>query len=126
MAGLVKTNDAGVEIVTRWIWVDSKKRDAVLQSLIVDNLIEKQDAYNPQTLSYFKVTTTRENIKKIEEAIKKFNMTSRPQDEPFNPPQDWGPSARLAPSTPLTAKLDDDTRKYSRAGFNVTCVIKIL
>ena len=108
MAGTAKTNDTGDDTVTRWIWFDSRKQGNLIQNLIEENLIEEQDTYNTKTLGYFKVTTKRENMKKIQEAIAKFNTS---QIEPFIPNQDDPPKARLAPSTPLDAKLDDDGKQ---------------
>ena len=104
MAGTAKTNDTGDDTVTRWIWFDPRKQGNLIQNLIEENLIEEQDTYNTKTLGYFKVTAKRENMKKIQEAIAKFNTS---QIEPFIPYQDDPPKARLAPSTPLDAKLDD-------------------
>ena len=113
MARLAKTNDAGDDSVTKWVWVDSHKQDDLLQTLIGNNLIDKQDMYHPQTLSYFKVTAKRENIEKIKETIQDLNVTSFSQNESFNPSQDWAPKARLASSAPLAAKLKDDPGKYT-------------
>ncbi|XP_019862362.1 PREDICTED: uncharacterized protein LOC109590977 [Amphimedon queenslandica] len=107
MAGLAKTNDTGDDKVTKWIWVDSNHYVDVLQTLVEKNLIDKEDSYNPQKLSYFKVTTKRENVEKIQDAIRDMNEAWFPQGMSY-PTQDYTPKARLASTTPLAAKLEGD------------------
>ncbi|XP_019857573.1 PREDICTED: uncharacterized protein LOC109585865 [Amphimedon queenslandica] len=115
MAGLAKTNDAGDDSVTQWLWVDSKHKDHVLKHLVSKKLIDEKDTRNPQTLSYFKVTTKRENVEKIQDAIRDMstvrdmNTVWFPQGMSY-PTEDCTPKARLASTTPLAAKLDDDSQ----------------
>ncbi|XP_019857576.1 PREDICTED: uncharacterized protein LOC109585868 [Amphimedon queenslandica] len=104
---LAKTNSSGDDTVTRWIWVDSHKQGDLIKSLIKNNLIEEQDISNTKTLGYFKITAKRENMKRIQDAITKFNQSS--QIEPLIPNQDTPPKARLASATPLDAILDDNS-----------------
>ena len=119
MAGLAKTNDAGDETVTQWLWVNSNHKDKLLKELTDDDLIQKPHPYSDvKTLLYFKITTSRENIRKVKDKIKDFNISL--QDESLGPVQKLKHEARLEDCNPMevvSANPTDCTRKHSDPNF---------
>ncbi|XP_019855129.1 PREDICTED: uncharacterized protein LOC109584010 [Amphimedon queenslandica] len=96
MAGLAKTNDAGDETVTQWLWVNSDHKDKLLEELTDNDLI--QTSCPDKTLSYLKIITSREKIGKIKDKIRHFNIL---QNEMFGPVQELKTEARLEDCNPM-------------------------